>query len=801
MCSNKTLCLLLLAIAATSLSAQEVHTNQLDSFTAKLITAGRANATEQAYLVTDKSVYKAGEYIWFNTLLLNTRSQRLSNNSKLLFVDVVDENDNVIKRMMLDATNQQLYSRLQLPDSLSGGYYWLRAYTRQMAVQDTNNIGIKPLYILDKEDNRSKKNKENRNINDHPSLMLYPEGGNMITGIDATVAVAATDKTGAPLSINGLIKDNRDTLVTTFSTNALGLAKFQFEPSGFRQYKAVVNYEGKEWSYPLPAFDYYKGQLSVTKQPGTYQLRVLLGDSIYKKDAVTYVAGISKDSLVFAAFGRGLYQVNIDESKLPSGITTFYLFDTEFNLLSERSVYVNSSDVQVKITTDKTVYAKRDKVNLNVFVLDASQHPIPALISVAVSDSVFTGKPQCNVPDLTTSGTIDNLFLATHDCFTGEDADLLMLTYNNTYAKLNKPVEKSVIEAGDSSFYISGKVLSAKSNGADKIVTFISNAGNNDLFFTDTTDNSGHFSFAVENLPDSMQYALGVKDVNNHALDNAIAIDNLTYPELKTPVAVKQVAAVSIKAAMDKFTRQYDLQSMEENSGHLPPVTVKGEKAADYDVSKRVSPFSEVFSGKDFDGRTSADNVVLRASGLQLVNGYLLMRGLFSIKGSGAATEPLLIVDGAPVYVSANSGVGVSSPVLSYLSNLNPREIDFIEVLKDGSAANYGVRGANGVILVNTTNKTPNFHLGDNMRVFYASGVSRPAIFPVRLYNEKDKKAALGVDNRSTIFWNGHFLTNNDGNALFSFYTSDVPATYTVTITGITQHGDVIYKTVNFKSK
>jgi TonB-dependent SusC/RagA subfamily outer membrane receptor len=56
-------------------------------------------------------------------------------------------------------------------------------------------------------------------------------------------------------------------------------------------------------------------------------------------------------------------------------------------------------------------------------------------------------------------------------------------------------------------------------------------------------------------------------------------------------------------------------------------------------------------------------------------------------------TEPLVIIDGSPVLQGPGGG----------LSGLNPRDIASIEVVKDvSSLALYGVRGANGVILVKT---------------------------------------------------------------------------------------------------
>ena len=65
-------------------------------------------------------------------------------------------------------------------------------------------------------------------------------------------------------------------------------------------------------------------------------------------------------------------------------------------------------------------------------------------------------------------------------------------------------------------------------------------------------------------------------------------------------------------------------------------------------------------------------------------NGTIQIRGVNSIN---SATEALILVDGAP-YNDINS--------------LNPNDIQSVEVLKDASAAIYGSRGANGVVLITT---------------------------------------------------------------------------------------------------
>jgi TonB-linked SusC/RagA family outer membrane protein len=78
------------------------------------------------------------------------------------------------------------------------------------------------------------------------------------------------------------------------------------------------------------------------------------------------------------------------------------------------------------------------------------------------------------------------------------------------------------------------------------------------------------------------------------------------------------------------------------------------------------------------------------------------IRGTNSLLGS---SEPLYVIDGFPMSNNNSSRPGgwEGQGSLNLLSNLNPNDIESIQVLKDASAtAIYGSRGANGVVIVTT---------------------------------------------------------------------------------------------------
>ena len=76
------------------------------------------------------------------------------------------------------------------------------------------------------------------------------------------------------------------------------------------------------------------------------------------------------------------------------------------------------------------------------------------------------------------------------------------------------------------------------------------------------------------------------------------------------------------------------------------------------------------------------------------------VRGVGTIQGSA---QPLYVVDGIPVATGSFSQLSVGNQTLNSLADINPNDIESLDVLKDASAtAIYGSRGANGVVLITT---------------------------------------------------------------------------------------------------
>lgn len=103
---------------------------------------------------------------------------------------------------------------------------------------------------------------------------------------------------------------------------------------------------------------------------------------------------------------------------------------------------------------------------------------------------------------------------------------------------------------------------------------------------------------------------------------------------------------------------------------------VSGNVLERKDMDPTATTFLELIQGR-------LPGVTIRQRGADV---FVEIRGRSSFSSN---TEALIVIDG----VEASSRV---------LLSINPSDVERVEVLKDAAAAMYGVRGANGVLVITT---------------------------------------------------------------------------------------------------
>ncbi len=145
-----------------------------------------------------------------------------------------------------------------------------------------------------------------------------------------------------------------------------------------------------------------------------------------------------------------------------------------------------------------------------------------------------------------------------------------------------------------------------------------------------------------------------------------------------------------------------------------------------------------------------------RAAGLQATMSSAQPGGSVDISIRGGE-DPIFVVDGIVMPSSSlESGSGGSTTVVPSsvdrggLAGLNPEDIESVEVLKDASAAIYGIDAANGVILI-TTKKGKEAPMNINYSGSYSSIVNYPYI---KSLNAKDYMTLVNNFSKEQYLYN-----------------------------------------------
>jgi TonB-dependent starch-binding outer membrane protein SusC len=184
----------------------------------------------------------------------------------------------------------------------------------------------------------------------------------------------------------------------------------------------------------------------------------------------------------------------------------------------------------------------------------------------------------------------------------------------------------------------------------------------------------------------------------------------------------------------------YGVQKKREVTGSIS--TVKGDALAN-------------LATPSFDGQLagrSAGVQVTTQSGVLGVAPRLRIRGVGSIS---SGTYPLVVVDGVPIFTGDQGGDANTNS----LGDINPADIESMEILKDGSGtAIYGSRAANGVVLITTKRGSGGkFHVNYNNYFGIAS--------PVKLFDLLGATDFVTISNEKRSNRGQSNWASNDGAA------------------------------------
>lgn len=251
-----------------------------------------------------------------------------------------------------------------------------------------------------------------------------------------------------------------------------------------------------------------------------------------------------------------------------------------------------------------------------------------------------------------------------------------------------------------------------------------------------STNKAGRYTLNVPQSASTLVFSfVGMKTIEEEIkgrsiIDVAFVVDNI---QLETTV----ITALGLKGEKDKFASSVS--------------TLKGTAVAKSGETGVLNGLSGKIAGV----------LVTRNGGDPGAGSYIQIRGQNTINGNA---QPLFIIDGMPVSNSSdNIGAARSNGIIqqSRINDINPEDIERLEVLKGASAAAlWGSRAANGVVII-TTKKGKNTE--GKLNISFKSTLSLDQVNKTHPLQTRYGQGANGLffqGNRSTF---GDLIADRSG--------------------------------------
>ena len=192
------------------------------------------------------------------------------------------------------------------------------------------------------------------------------------------------------------------------------------------------------------------------------------------------------------------------------------------------------------------------------------------------------------------------------------------------------------------------------------------------------TDRTGNYKLTVPAFATTLIFsAIGVQTIE-------VPVSGRTTINVQLKTEARQLSEVIVTALGTKAVRDKFASSV---------TTVQGQALAKSGETSLLTGLSGKASGV----------LITRSGGDPGAGAYIQIRGQNTINGN---IQPLFVVDGIPVSNSSdNMGTAAGNGIIqqSRINDINPEDIESMEVLKGASAAAlWGTRAANGVIVITT---------------------------------------------------------------------------------------------------
>ncbi|WP_412466556.1 carboxypeptidase-like regulatory domain-containing protein [Pedobacter sp. KLB.chiD] len=782
---------------------------------------------EKVYVQLDKQLFALQDTLWFKAYLVDATTNAYSPISGLIYFDLISSAGNPVATLALPCSFGLTWGSFVLAEKrFPPGRYTFRAYTRWMqnfgsayifkreiTIVDpqiqNNDLGKSKISAASRKVNPSKLNLTNSDID----IQFLPEGGSWLQQITQKMAFKAINSLGKGIKVEGEILDSKQQKVADFKSNMNGMGYFKMMPLPDEQYSAKIKVGDKFFNQKLPKSLALGTALSLDVNSNADSMML----KVFSTQANPYltIIGQSRGNLCFIAHIKADKEekaIKVSKNLFPTGVSQILLVNELNQVLNERCFFLKFKDqLMISSAIDGASFGKRDSIPLKIKVTDGGGNPVEGSFSLSVTDDHQILK------DITHDSNILSDLLLTSDLKgeiekpgqyfasvnrnAAEDLDALMLTQG--WVSYDWPMNKIPEFKPENDYTISGTVTNIFNKPAVGAKVTILGQNKGFMMMDTVTNKSGEFLFKDLPILDSASVVIQALNVNGKKGTLGIELNEFKRP-LAEPVKgnTEQNEVDLPDSTIQKFlaVRRQTEEALIKSGIVLREVKIFGKSTVK--GSKNLNGpgnYSQVLTDIDLEPmakKTLYDVLMEKIKGFR--PGFERRSGKrdFFINFDLAR----FVIDGMDIdrfYMGGGSGTNAYYEyVKSYLDYYSAEDIIGIETMENGLSWSYRSQFKHPMdntnyAFIEITTKVglgPFLKKAANMYLLRPINYGDKRVFYQPKYTNTNKDNAR-PDYRSTIYWNPNIITDKDGVAEVSFFSSDQKGSYTVWIEGTDING------------
>ncbi len=222
-------------------------------------------------------------------------------------------------------------------------------------------------------------------------LSMYPEGGELIAGLENRVYFEAFTPAAKPADLAGDVVDQEGKSVATFRSEHEGRGRFVFTPAaGEKYFLKITQPAGIKTQYPLPEVLKEGGLLRSTADvyPADAPIQLQVAAQGMKSGVVTLSQRENQIAKATVDLTKEAATVSLSPADASSGVLIATLWDsTGKKPLAERLIFRESaSQVRISIEPSSQQYTPGSTASLKIRTVDEKGKPVSAMVGLNVTD-------------------------------------------------------------------------------------------------------------------------------------------------------------------------------------------------------------------------------------------------------------------------------------------------------------------------------------------------------------------------------------------------------------------------------